>query len=109
MVCIVFDMNCLYYFRVVHVFLGFWKFSRNRQAAHIVFAIYGFLKRYRLVVNSQPPGDACWKAQFSRFWLSCPVLMNTRQVTRVTLVRFLCFLGSGEILIGGKKIKELVE
>jgi len=49
MVCIVFDMNCLHYFRAVHVFLG--------------------------------------------FWLSCPAVMNTRQATRVTLVRFLVFSG----------------
>ena len=85
MVCIAFDMNCVHYFRAVNVFLGFWKFSRNR-----------------LAVNSQPPGDVCWKAQFSGFWLSCTTVMNTRQATRVTLVQFLCFLGSGKNLIGGK-------
>jgi len=86
-----------------------WWAVHSRQAAHIIFAISGFLKRNRLAVNSQSPGDVCWKAQFSGFWLSFPVVINTRQATRVTLGRFLCFLGSGEIMIGGKKIKELVE
>jgi len=65
------DMNCVHYFHAVN---GFWisgnfpeiawRAVHSRHAAHIIFAFSGFLKRNRLAVNSQPPGDACWKAQF---------------------------------------------
>ena len=81
-----------------------WRAMHSRQAAHIFLPIFGFLKRNHLAVNSQPLGDACLKTQFSGFWLSCPAVMNTRQATRAMLARFLCFLGSGKVLIGGKAV-----
>jgi len=79
--------------------LSFWKFSGNRLAAMnsppggtYLFAIFWFLIRNLLAVNSQLLGDACWKTQFSGFWLSCSTVMNTHQATRITLVQFLMIL-----------------
>jgi len=84
------------------LFIAAWRAVHSRHATYICLPISRFLKRNRLAVHSHPPGDACWKTQFFEFWLSCPAVMNTRQATRATLAQFLCFLGSGENLIGGK-------
>jgi len=73
-----------------------------RQATHMFWPNSRFLKRNRLAVSSRPPGDAWLLTQFSRFWLNCLPMMNTRQATWVNPTRFVCFSHSGMILFGGK-------
>jgi len=59
-----FDMNCMHFYCVVRVFLGFWKFPETAwravhscQASHALWLIFGFLKSNRLAINSRPPGN----------------------------------------------------